>query len=102
MGYNNNKAVRAQLYIRKGDIMQIYQLMNKDNLVLEFIKADTLEGQFKIIYENKYANSPYLLKNNSGELDTWINSRAIPNNRDHIEKVLMSLNLDSKGRFNLS
>lgn len=59
--------------------------MNKDDIVLEFIKVDTLEGQFKIIYENKYVNSPYLLKNNTGELDTWINSRAIPTNREHIE-----------------
>ncbi|MDU6036923.1 MAG: hypothetical protein E6Y83_01145 [Clostridium butyricum] len=75
--------------------------MNKDNLVLEFIKADTLEGQFKIIRENTKANSPYLLKNNNGELDTWINNRAIPTNREHIEKVLLSLNLDSKERFNL-
>ncbi|MDU4659168.1 MAG: hypothetical protein E6Y39_03395, partial [Clostridium butyricum] len=81
--------------------MQIYQLMNKDNLVLEFIKADTLEGQFKILSENTKANSPYLLKNNNGELDTWINNRAIPTNREHIEKVLLSLNLDSKERFNL-
>lgn len=81
--------------------MQIYQLMNKDNLVLEFIKADTLEGQFKVISEDKDADSPYLLKNNSGELDTWINNRAIPTNREHIEKVLLSLNLDSKERFNL-
>ncbi|MDU1509766.1 MAG: hypothetical protein E6896_16600 [Clostridium butyricum] len=81
--------------------MQIYQLMNKDNLVLEFIKADTLEGQFKILSESTKANSPYLLKNNNGELDTWINNRAIPTNREHIEKVLLSLNLDSKERFNL-
>lgn len=81
--------------------MQIYQLMNKDNLVLEFIKADTLEGQFKILSENTKANSPYLLKNNNGELDTWINNRGIPTNREHIEKVLLSLNLDSKERFNL-
>ncbi len=81
--------------------MQIYQLMNKDNLILEFIKADTLEGQFKVINENKDANLPYLLKSNTGELDTWINNRAIPTNREHIEKVLMSLNLDSKERFNL-
>lgn len=81
--------------------MHSYQLMNKDNLVLEFIKADTLEGQFKIIRENTKANSPYLLKNNNGELDTWINNRAIPTNREHIEKVLLSLNLDSKERFNL-
>ena len=81
--------------------MQIYQLMNKDNLVLEFIKSDTLESQFKIVSENKKANFPYMLKNNSDELDTWINNRAIPTNREHIEKVLLSLNLDSKERFNL-
>lgn len=81
--------------------MQIYQLMNKDNLVLEFVKSDTLESQFKIISENKKANFPYILENNIDELDTWINNRAIPTNREHIEKVLLSLNLDSKERFNL-
>ncbi|WP_244834498.1 hypothetical protein [Clostridium sp. BJN0001] len=81
--------------------MQVYQLMNKDTLVLEFIKADTLEGQFKVVSENTKANSPYLLRNNTGELDTWINNRAIPTNREHIEKVLLSLNLDSRERFNL-
>ncbi|ETJ30062.1 hypothetical protein Q604_UNBC15416G0001, partial [human gut metagenome] len=37
----------------------------------------------------------------NGELDTWINNRGIPTNREHIEKVLLSLNLDSKERFNL-
>jgi len=27
--------------------------MNNDNIVLEFIKTDTLEGQFKIVKEYK-------------------------------------------------
>ena len=81
--------------------MVIYQLMNKDNIVLEFIKTDTLEGQFKIVKEYKNQTRPYLLSKNSNELDTWINNRAIPNNREYIDRVLLSLNLDSKERFNL-
>lgn len=78
-----------------------YQLMNKDNIVLEFIKTDTLEGQFKIIKEYKNETIPYLIAKNSNELDTWVNSRAIPTSREHIDRLLLSLNLDSKERFNL-
>lgn len=78
-----------------------YQLMNKDNIVLEFIKTDTLEGQFKIIKEYKNETRPYLIAKNSNELDTWVNSRAIPTSREHIDRLLLSLNLDSKERFNL-
>ncbi|MCE5219681.1 MAG: HipA domain-containing protein [Clostridium sp.] len=78
-----------------------YQLMNKDKVVLEFIKTDTLEGQFKIIKEYKNETRPYLIAKNSNELDTWVNSRAIPTSREHIDRVLLSLNLDSKERFNL-
>ena len=78
-----------------------YQLMNKDKVVLEFIKTDTLEGQFKIIKEYKNETRPYLISKNSNELDTWINNRAIPTSREHIDRVLLSLNLDSKERFNL-
>lgn len=81
--------------------MGIYQLMNKDAVVLEFIKTDTLEGQFKIIKEYENEIKPYLLTQNSDELDTWINNRAIPTSREHIDRVLLSLNLDSKERFNL-
>jgi len=79
----------------------IYQLMNKDNIVLEFIKTDTLEGQFKIVKEYKNQTRPYLLSKNSNELDTWVNNRAIPTSREHLDRVLLSLNLDSKERFNL-
>ena len=81
--------------------MVIYQLMNKDNIVLEFIKTDTLEGQFKIVKEYKNQTRPYLLSKNSNELDTWVNNRAIPTSREHLDRVLLSLNLDSKERFNL-
>lgn len=52
--------------------MIIYQLMNKDNIVLEFIKTDTLEGQFKIVNEYKNQARPYLIEKDSNELDTWI------------------------------
>lgn len=81
--------------------MVIYQLMNKDNIVLEFIKTDTLEGQFKIVTEYKNQARPYLIEKDSNELDTWINNRAIPTSREHIDRVLLSLDLDSKERFNL-
>lgn len=81
--------------------MVTYELMNKDNIVLEFIKTDTLEGQFKILKECKNETRPYLLSKNSNELDTWLNNRAIPTSREHIDRVLLSLNLDSKERFNL-
>ena len=81
--------------------MVIYELMNKDNIVLEFIKTDTLEGQFKIIKEYGSVARPYLIAENSNELDTWVSNRAIPTSREHIDKVLLSLNLDSKERFNL-
>ncbi|WP_252248855.1 HipA domain-containing protein [Clostridium sp. ZBS20] len=81
--------------------MEIYQLMNKDSVVLEFIKTDTLEDQFKIIKEYEDEIKPYLLTQNSDELDTWINNRAIPPSREHIDRVLLSLNLDSNERFNL-
>ena len=81
--------------------MVIYQLMNKDNIVLEFIKTDTLEGQFKIVKEYKNQTRPYLLSKNSNELDTWVNNRAIPTSREHLDRILLSLNLDSKERFNL-
>lgn len=81
--------------------MITYQLMNKDNIVLEFIKTDTLEGQFKIVTEYKNQARPYLIEKDSNELDTWINNRAIPTSREHIDRVLLSLNLDSKERFNL-
>lgn len=78
-----------------------YQLMNKDNVVLEFIKTDTLEGQFKIIKEHENETRTYLITKNSNELDIWIDNRVIPNNREHRDRVLLSLNLDSKERFNL-
>jgi len=48
----------------------IYQLLNKDNIVLEFIKTDTLEGQFKIVKDYKNETRPYLLSKNGDELDT--------------------------------
>lgn len=81
--------------------MVTYQLMNKDNVVLDFIKTDTLEGQFKIMKEYGNVTRPYLIAENSNELDTWFNNRAIPTSREHIDRVLLSLNLDSKERFNL-
>jgi hypothetical protein len=68
--------------------MVIYQLMNKDNRVLEFIKADTLEGQFKITKEYENQIRPYLIETDSNELDTWFNNRAIPTSREHIDRVL--------------
>lgn len=81
--------------------MVAYELMNKDNVLLEFIKTDTLEGQFKIIKEYENVTRPYLIEKDSKELDTWFNNRAIPTSREHIDRVLLSLNLDSKERFNL-
>ena len=47
--------------------MVTYQLMNKDNIVLEFIKVDTLEGQFKIMKEYENQTRPYLLAKDSND-----------------------------------
>ena len=59
--------------------MVTYQLINKDNIVLEFIKTDTLEGQFKIIKEYESVAWPYLISENSNELDTWLgNEQCLP------------------------
>ena len=81
--------------------MKTYQILNKDSILLEFQVVNTLTSKYKIVKKGvQDVFNPFYDMSNS-ELEYWLDKRAIPTNRDHLDKLLLSLNLDSKERFNL-
>jgi hypothetical protein len=81
--------------------MKTYQILNKDSVLLEFQVANTLSNKYSIIKRGTVeVFNPFYDMSNS-ELEYWLDKRAIPTNRDNLDKLLLSLNLDEKDRFNL-
>lgn len=78
-----------------------YELLNKDTVLLEFCRSNSLASKFNIIkkFSTKVYNPFYLMDNL--QFDYWMDNRAIPSNREHLDKLLLSLNLSDDDRFNL-
>ncbi|MGL5152663.1 MAG: hypothetical protein ACRC7N_19080 [Clostridium sp.] len=76
----------------------IYTLYSKDKPLIDFKKIDTLERKYEIIrlYEDNKNILPYRLKHNIDTFDSWLDSRPIPTNREHIEKVIDALMLSER------
>lgn len=63
-----------------------FKLMNKDNCILTFKLVDSLLAPIEI-------NEIYIEDKFIADLGLWLNNRVIPTNREHIEKVLETVNL---------
>lgn len=70
--------------------------MNKDIPVLIFEDKLNINGDYEIIEILNKNFMPYILKHDIGGLKDWFKSRVIPTNRNHLEKLLQSLNFDKK------
>ena len=70
--------------------------MNKNNIVLTFSDKLYINGDYSIIKIIRKEEMPYILKNEIGGLKVWFKSRVIPSNRNHLEKLIQSLNLERK------
>lgn len=79
---------------------KVYQLMNKDVLLLEFWEENSLKGKYGLKIGHSGLSNPFWLFK-SESLESWLDNRAIPTNREHIDRLLESLNLNTKDRFNL-
>lgn len=66
-------------------------LMNKDIPVLIFSDELDIDGKYPVIHIFDKKAIPYILKHNIGDLNTWFKSRVIPPNRNHLEKLIESL-----------
>lgn len=66
-------------------------LMNKDIPVLIFSDELDIDGKYPVIQIFDKKAIPYILKHNIGDLNTWFKSRVIPPNRNHLEKLIESL-----------
>lgn len=72
-------------------------LMNKNVPVLEFMLSKNILEKTQVL---KIFNSellPYALKNDLERIGDWLEKRAIPTNREHIERVYESFQLNKKG-----
>lgn len=77
---------------------EIYQLSNKDEVLLEFVDTKKLRDRFQIyLLSNKL---PIVMRDDV-DLDNWINKRVIPTNREHLEKVLESLEKSNSDKFEI-
>lgn len=70
--------------------------MNKDNIVLTFSDKLNINSDYSIIRIIRKEEAPYIIKNEIGGLKDWFKSRVIPSNRNHLEKLIESLNLERK------
>ena len=79
--------------------MNIYRLMNKDKVLIEFTEPDVF-GEYKVIdfdYKNQIIMPPVFRKGVTPEiLATFIDRRTVSINRHHMEIVLGKLNLRTK------
>lgn len=66
--------------------MKNFYLMNKNTIILEFKVLNSLLTPIKVI---KVYKDDMFIK----DLETWITNRVIPTNREHIERVLDTVNL---------
>ena len=73
-----------------------FYLMNKDIAVLKFNDKLNINGDYSILDIMNDNMIPYIIKNQVGGLRDWFNSRVIPSNRNHLEKVIQSLQLNKK------
>ena len=78
-----------------------YYLMNKDEVLLRFSVTNSLDSKYNII--RRYDVDCYnpFRKMTNDQFTFWLDNRAIPTNREHLDKLLASLNLTDKERFNL-
>lgn len=76
--------------------MSEFYIMNKDIPVLIFNDKLNINGDYPIVkIINKYI-MPYILKREIGGLNDWFKSRVIPANRNHLEKLIQSLQFEKK------
>lgn len=78
-----------------------YRLMNKDIVTLEFTKFNDLMHPYRVDKVVAINQLPFMLKSDASLISYWLESRTIPTNREHIDKVLESMHIDSKDKFNL-
>ncbi|WP_394863718.1 HipA domain-containing protein [Paraclostridium bifermentans] len=78
-----------------------HTLYNKNVKVLDFIRPiNELEDIYLTeVYREDLL--PYRIKYKPELIDTWLYDRAIPTNRDHIEKVLQAIGLNSYNHLDL-
>src|SRR3712207_3583307 len=70
--------------------------MNKDIPVLIFSDKLNINGDYPIIKIINEQSLPYILKHEIGGLKDWFKSRVIPTNRNHLEKLIESLQFEKK------
>lgn len=68
--------------------------MNKDIPVLIFNDKLNINGDYPIIKTIDRYNLPYILKHEIGGLKDWFKSRVVPANRNHLEKLIESLQFE--------
>lgn len=76
--------------------MSEFYIMNKEIPVLIFDDKLNINGDYpikKVINKN---NLPYILEHEIGGLKDWFKSRVIPTNRNHLEKLIDSLQFEKK------
>jgi hypothetical protein len=73
-----------------------FYIMNKDIPVLIFNDELNINGEYPIIKIINKDMIPYILKHEVGGLKDWFKSRVIPANRNHLEKLIESLQFKKK------
>lgn len=73
-----------------------FYIMNKDIPVLTFSDDLNIDGDYEAIEIINKDMIPYILKHEIGGLKDWFKSRVIPANRNHLEKLIRSLDMDDK------
>ncbi|AEB77438.1 hypothetical protein ADU80_00965 [Clostridium botulinum] len=76
--------------------MSEFYLMNKEIPVLLFSDKLDMNGDYPIKESFHKEKIPYILKHDIGGLKDWFRSRVIPANRNHLEKLIESLDFKEK------
>ncbi|MCY6485447.1 hypothetical protein OW763_14025 [Clostridium aestuarii] len=76
--------------------MSEFYIMNKDIPVLIFSDKLNINGDYPTIKLLNKDLIPYILKHEVGGLKDWFKSRVIPANRNHLEKLIQSLQFQKK------